>query len=137
MLRGVSLQIRNDREVTGALDRSRKLALVARAGSAEAARKNLALVGDEAAEGAVILVIDPAYASFAERAALLWSSHCRLILVVVVIVTPRCLHGELFFTHRRSADFVLVQRDEVADDAIVELERALELGKNRRVNREA
>lgn len=92
-----------------------------RAGSAQAARKNLSLVGDKTAKSAIVLVIDPAYASFAERAAFLWSSHCRLILVVVVIITARGLGGEFFFAHRGGANFVLVQRDQIADDAIVEL----------------
>ena len=128
MLRGVSLEIRNDRKVAGTLDCGGELALVARAGSTQAARKNLALIRDETAEGAIVLVIDPAHASFAERAAFLWSSHCVLILVVVVIVTARGLSSELFIAHRGCADFVLVQRDQVADDAIVELERALVLG---------
>lgn len=127
MLRGVSLEIRDDREVTGTLDGGGQLTLMTRAGSAQAAGENLALIRDETAEGAIVLVVDPAYASFAERAALLWSSHCGLILVVVVIVTARCLCSKLLFAHRWGADFMLVQRDQIADDAIVELERALVL----------
>ncbi len=137
MLRGVSFEVRNDREIAGALDCCGQLALVSRAGSTQAARKNLSLIRDETAKGAIVLIIDPAYASFAERAALLWSSHCGLILVVVVIVTARRLGSELFLTHRRSADFVLVQRDEVANDAIVELERALVLRKDGRIGGKA
>jgi len=134
MLRGVSLQIGNDREITRTLDCRRKLALMTRAGSAQSARQNLSLIGNEATESAIILVVDPAHAAFAERTAFLWSSHCRLILVVVVIVTAsRSLHRELFLTHCRSTHFVLVQRDEVADDAVVELERALVLRQHGRL----
>src|SRR5215212_8272778 len=106
--------------------------------SAQPAGKNLSLVRDKAAKSAIILVVDPAHASFAERAAFLWSSHFQLILVVVVIVaTSRCLHCQLFFAHRRSADFVLVQSDEIANDAIVELERSLIFRQNIRLCREA
>ena len=127
MLRGVSLEIRDDREIASALDCCGELALVTRTRSTQAARQNLSLVGDKTAKSAIVLVVDPAHASFAERAAFLWSSHCRLILVVVVVVTSRGLCGELFFAHRGSADFVLVQRDQIADDAIIELERAANL----------
>ena len=38
---------------------------------------------------------------------------------------------------RRCAEFVFVERDEVANDAIIELERALELGKGLRIGGEA
>src|SRR5678809_1009877 len=55
-----------------------------------------------------------------------------LILVVVVVTRAPASSGDLFLGHRRRADFVLVQRDEVANDALIELERALELGKRSR-----
>ncbi len=123
----VSLQVRDDRQVTRALDCRRQLTLMTCARPTQAARKDLSLVRDETAERAVVLIVDPANASFAERAAFLWSSHDWLILVVVVIVTACCLCRHLFFAHRRCADFVLVQRYQVANDAAVELERALVL----------
>ena len=44
---------------------------------------------------------------------------------------------ELFFGHRRSADFVLEERDEVTDDAVVELDGALVLGERGGVGAEA
>jgi len=75
MLRGVSSQIRNQREIASALDCRRELSLMSRAGSAQSTRKNLSLIGDESSERSVILVIDPAHASFAEGTAFLWSSH--------------------------------------------------------------
>src|SRR5687767_6517834 len=128
MLGCVALQIRNYCEIARALDGGRQLSLMTRTRSAQPARQNLSLVGDEPAKRPVVLVVDPAHASVAERAALLWSSHCRLILVVVVIVTARCLRSELFLTHRRRTDFVLVQRDEIANDAVVEPKGALVLG---------
>ena len=131
MLGRVSLQIRNDRQISRPLDRRGELALMSRAGSAEPRRKNLSLIGDESAERAVVLVIDPANAPLAKRTAFLWSSHCVLILVVVVIVrASRGLHRELFLAHRRGANFVLVQRDEITNDSVVELERALVFGQH-------
>src|ERR1700712_1554409 len=48
-----------------------------------------------------------------------------LILVVVVVARAPTSGGDLFLGHRRSADFVLVQRDEVANDALIELQCAL------------
>src|SRR3954451_17447231 len=48
-----------------------------------------------------------------------------LILVVVVVTRAPTSGGDLFLGHRRSADFVLVQRDEIANDALIELECAL------------
>jgi hypothetical protein len=122
----MTANVRDESEESRSLDRCRKLALVARAGSAQPRGKDLPLIGDEAAERAIVLVIDPADAALAEWAALLWSSHV-LILVVVIVVTARC-RGQVFLGLRRSTDFVLVQRDEVADDSVVELESSLVLG---------
>src|SRR2546423_4120430 len=106
-----------------------------RADAAQTRRKNLALIGYETAEGAIVLVVDPADAAFAERTALLWSSHWWLILVVVIVVTAR-RGSEIFLGLRRSTDFVLVQRHEIANDAVVELECALVLGERRRLGSE-
>jgi hypothetical protein len=44
-----------------------------------------------------------------------------LILVVVVVTRTPASSGDLFLGHRRRADFVLVQRDEIAYDAIIQL----------------
>src|SRR5688572_9809313 len=102
---------------------------MAGADTAQPARKDLPVVGDEAAERPVVLVIDEADPGLAERAGFLWSAHGLLLVVVVIgIAAPsgRCL----FLAHRGRPDLVLVQRDEVADDAIVELERALVLGEH-------
>jgi hypothetical protein len=46
------------RELAGALDRARDLALVAAAGAGDAARADLAALGDEPAQGADVLVVD-------------------------------------------------------------------------------
>src|SRR5262249_42956131 len=119
-LRGVTPDVRDQREIAGPLDGRRQLPLMARARAAQAARQDLAGVGEEPAEGAVILVVDEAHAGLAERAGLLWAAH-RLLLVVVVIRGAGALRGELFFRHHRRADLVLVERDEEADDAFVEL----------------
>ena len=63
-------RVRNEREVARALDRGRQLTLMPRAHAAQAARQNLAVIGDEAAEGAIVLVVDEAHAALAEWAAL-------------------------------------------------------------------
>src|SRR6478752_5116504 len=52
-----------------------------------------------------------------------------LILVVVVVSHAPAAGRDLFLAHRRRADFVLVQRDEIANDALIELERTLILRK--------
>src|SRR6266542_2433343 len=127
----MTADVRNEREVARPLDRRRQLALVPRAGSAQAARENLPLIGDESAERAVVLVIDEADPSFAERAAFLWSSHGLILVVVVIVAAGR--GGELFLGHLRSAHLVFVEWDEVADDAVIELERSLVLGKHCRL----
>src|SRR5215211_6453928 len=90
------------REIAGALDRGAQLTLMPRAHAAQAARQDLAVIGDEAAEGALVLVVDEAHAALAEGAGLGWASH-RLLLVLVVFF--RALFGErkLFLGHRRSA----------------------------------
>src|SRR5437868_4736505 len=65
----------NDREIPRALDRGRQLALMPRAHAAQAARENLAMVRDKAAERAIIFVVDEVHARLAERTGLLWPSH--------------------------------------------------------------
>ena len=130
----MTADVRNQGEEARSLDCRRELALVTRARAAQAGGKDLPLIGDETAEGAIVLVVDPADAALAEGAALLWSSH-GLILVVVIVVTARC-RGQVFLGLRWSTDFVLVQRDEVANDSVVELERALVLGQGGGLGRE-
>jgi len=71
----MTADVRDEREEAGSLDGGRKLPLVSGAHTTQPRGKNLSLVGDEATERSVILVIDPANATFAEWAALLWSSH--------------------------------------------------------------
>jgi hypothetical protein len=128
MLRCMPLEIRDQRQVARALDRRRELALVTRAGPAQATGKDLPLIGDETSERPVVLVVDPADATLAERTAFLWSSHVCLVLVVVVIVAPRSRRGNVFLAHCGSSDFVLVHRNEVADQSVIEPERALVFG---------
>src|SRR5687768_18369015 len=72
---GVTPRVRNEREEAGALDCRRQLPLVAGARSAQPARQDLAVVGDEASERAVVLVVDEADTRLAEGAGFLWSSH--------------------------------------------------------------
>src|SRR5688572_12233434 len=70
-----SANVRNEREVPRPLDRVGELALVARARAAQATRQDLAVVGDEASEGAIILVVDEMHARLTEGARLLWPAH--------------------------------------------------------------
>src|SRR5690349_2284637 len=67
--------IGNDRQIAGAFDRSRQLTLMSCAHTAQTAGENLAMVRDEAAERAIILVVDEVHARLAERTGLLWPSH--------------------------------------------------------------
>src|ERR1041385_7035847 len=53
----VAAHVRDDREVARALDGGRELPLMSRAHAAHPARQDLAVVGDETAERAVVLVI--------------------------------------------------------------------------------
>src|SRR5919199_894409 len=91
----VAADVGDEREVARLLDRDRELPLVARADAAQATRQNLPVVGDEAAERAVVLVVHEADARLAERAGLLWAAH-RLLLVLVVFVAPPARGGHLF-----------------------------------------
>src|SRR5258705_6151038 len=65
MLRGVPLDVGNQRELARPLDGGRELALVPRAHPRQAARQNLPALGEEAAQRAVILVVEHARAGLA------------------------------------------------------------------------
>src|SRR4051812_37664603 len=121
----VTANVRNDGEVARALHRRRELTLMTGADAAQPARQNLAVVGDETAKRTVILVVDESNARLAEWAGFLGSAH-GLVLVLIIFVAPT--RGEhLFLGHWRRTDLVFVERDEVAHNAVVELERALVL----------
>src|SRR6185437_4636621 len=75
LLRLHPADVRDDRQVSRALDRGRQLTLVTRADAAQAARQNLAVVGDESAERAVVFVVDETNARLAEWTGLLWATH--------------------------------------------------------------
>src|SRR6478672_12713814 len=60
-----------------------------------------------------------------------------LLLVVVVVLGPLLCERELLFGHRRGADFVLEEGEQVAHDAVIQLERALVLRDARRLGIEA
>src|SRR4051812_35310364 len=123
-----TLRVRDQRQVARALDRDAQLTLMAGAHAAEAAGQDLPVIGDEAAEGALVLVVDEADARLAEWAGLRWAAH-GLLLVLVVVVAALLGERELLFGHRRGADFVLEDGDQVANHAVVQLDRALVLGK--------
>src|SRR5690606_8056818 len=54
----VVVGVRDQREEAGTLDRERQLALVARLGAGDAARHDLAVLGEVLAQGVEILVVD-------------------------------------------------------------------------------
>src|SRR5688572_24666485 len=129
-----SADVRNECQVARTLDRVRQLPLVARARSAQAARQDLPVVGDEAAERPIILVVDEVDPALAEGTRFLWTAHGLLLVVVVVLIAPRAGRGgELLFGELRCAKLTIVQRQEVADDAIVEPEGALVFRKRLRL----
>src|SRR5687767_6304713 len=64
-----------------------------------------------------------------------WGRRISILVVVFFVSTARYDH--ILFGHWWRTDLVLVQRDEVANDSVVELERALVLGKGLRVSVEA
>src|SRR5262245_20963149 len=74
-------RVRQEREIARALDRGAQLTLVPRAHAAQAAGQDLSVVGDEAAEGALVLVVDETDAALAEWAGLGWASHGLLLVL--------------------------------------------------------
>src|SRR5881227_3740429 len=106
MLALETADVRNQRQIACALDRDRQLTLMASADAAQPARQDLAMIGNEAAEGAVILVIDEMNPRLAERTALGWSSH-GLLLVLVFVLATASRGGKLFFAHRWCAELIL------------------------------
>src|SRR5712671_3113759 len=71
----VPLDVRQQRELASPLDRGRELALMARAHSRQPAGENLAALGEEAAERAIVLVVKHPYPGFAHGARLGGPSH--------------------------------------------------------------
>src|SRR3989442_9085132 len=67
-LRGVTLDVRDQRELPRALDGRRQLPLMTRAHSREPARQNLAALGKEPATRPVILLVEHPRAGFAHGA---------------------------------------------------------------------
>src|SRR6478735_4278690 len=120
-------RVRQQREVARTLDRGAQLTLVPRAHAAQAAGQDLSVIGDEATEGALVLVVDEPHAALAEGAGLGWASH-GLLLVLVVLFCALLGERELLLGHRGSTDLVVVDREQVADHSSVELEGALVLG---------
>src|SRR3954463_7122244 len=74
-------RVRQQREVAGALDGVAHLPLMPRAHAAQAAGQDLPMIRDEAAEGALVLVVDEAHARLAERAGFGWAAHGLLLVV--------------------------------------------------------
>src|SRR5262245_28685101 len=71
---------RQQRQDAGALDRSRELLLVTRAGARHAPRHDLAAIRDEAAQALLVLVVDVPHLLQAELAVLLLESSAFSVL---------------------------------------------------------
>ena len=123
--------VRNQREETRALHGARELALMPRARSAEPRGKNLAVIRDEASERAVILVVDEVHTRLAERTRFGGSSHVHghflFLVVVIVLIATRVGGRELLFGEFGRAELTIVQRQEVANETVVEAQGALVL----------
>src|ERR1700694_2247804 len=74
-LGGVTLDIRNQRQLACPLDRRGELPLVPRAHARQPARQDFSALREEATEGPVVLVIEHARAGLAHRTGLGWASH--------------------------------------------------------------
>src|SRR4051812_32302293 len=66
-----------------------------------------------------------------------WLGGASIFLLIVIHFAATRGFGELLFAHRWSAEVVLVQGDEIANDAFVELDGALVLGQRGRFGAEA
>src|SRR3954465_15084480 len=66
-----------------------------------------------------------------------WLGGASIFLLIVVHLAATRSFGELLFAHWRSAEVVLVQGDQIANDAFVELDGALVLGQRGRLGAEA
>src|SRR2546430_15301500 len=71
----VALDVRQQGELARPLDRGRELTLTPRARPRQPARQDLAALGEEPAQGAIILVVQHAHPGFARGARLGGSSH--------------------------------------------------------------
>src|SRR2546429_8139342 len=71
----VSLDVGQERELPRALDRGRELALVPRAHARQAARQDLAALGQEAPQRALVLIVEHAHARLAYGTGLGRPSH--------------------------------------------------------------
>src|SRR5258705_137141 len=113
--------IRDQRQIAGALYRGAQLTLMPRAHAAQTAGQDLSVIGDEAAERALVLVVDEADARLAERAGFRWAAH-GLLLVVVVVIATLLREGDLLFVLRRRAVFVLDAGDEEPGPHVIQTE---------------
>src|SRR3954471_16096456 len=66
-----------------------------------------------------------------------WLGGASIFLLIVVHFPATRGFGELLFAHRWSAEVVLVQGDQVANDAFIQLDGALVLGQRGRFGAEA
>src|SRR5262245_17908851 len=62
---------------------------------------------------------------------------CLFLVLVVIGVATAAGGGKLLFTHRRRAEFMLEECNQVTNDAIIQLDRAFVLGERTGVGAEA
>lgn len=89
------------------------------------------MVGNETAESAVVFVVDVVDAGLTEWAGLFGSSHDLVLVFVVIVAETR--RSQLFFGDWRCSQLVLVEGDEVADNAVIEFERSFKLWQRFRI----
>src|SRR5688572_32024314 len=106
---------------------------MARARPAQSAGQDLSVIGDEATQRAIILVVDEVDAGLTEWTGFRWAAHGLFLVVFVILIAPRACGCELLFRELGCAQRAIVQRQEIADDAVVEAQRALILGQGLRV----
>src|SRR5690606_14276703 len=123
----IALHVRKQRQVARTLHCRADLPLMPRAHLGHPTRQELALLGHQAAQRALILVVHVPDARLTERAVLCWTSHDLVLLLVVVLVT-RSTRGDRHWRGR----LTLVQHYQIAEQLLVELQQTLVLGKLRR-----
>src|SRR5690349_25102109 len=89
----VLVGVRDHRQETRALDRGVQLALVDRAGAGQARRDDLAVLGDEVAQGVDVLVVDLFDAGDGEAAEALALEQQRLRVALRTLVLVELFEG--------------------------------------------
>src|SRR5581483_2846739 len=99
---GEALDVRQERELPGPLDRDAELALMAGAGARQAAGQDLAPLGQEPRQRALVLVVHDPHARLADRAGLLRAPHSSSSSSLLPAVTGAGCAPSFTTTRKRS-----------------------------------